>query len=213
MHMWLDRLERAAGRWTIPHFPLFIVVANGLIYILGQMEPTYVYQLLLEPDAVRAGQWWRVMTFLFVPPGFSTLGMLFWLYLLFIYSQALEHVWGEFRFQIFIALGAAATAATSIGLIDAPLGNMALYASMFLAFAALYPESEMLLFFVLPVKVKYLGLVAWILTGWTFLRGDSVVRAGILASLFNYAIFFGPDLLQTARLKWQVYRNRRRWPR
>ena len=94
---------------TIPQFPLFIATANGLIYLMAQFEPAFVQQLTLDPMAVRAGEWWRVFTFLFVPPMMSPIFLVFWLLLLYQFAQALENAWGEFRFFFFYFVGAAAT--------------------------------------------------------------------------------------------------------
>ena len=196
---WLDRLERIFGGWTIPNFPLFIVMATAAIYFLNQAQPTFVYRLLLEPDAVRSGELWRLFTFLFVPPStMSLLWMILWLYVMFLYANALEQEWGEFKFLVFYGVGALATVAAAM-IFDVPLGNMALYTTLFLAFATLFPEAELLLFFVLPVKVKYLGWLVWAIMVWTLIRGGFDTRVGIAASLLNYALFFGPELIRSWR--------------
>ena len=63
---WLDKLERRFGAWAVPHFALFIVMSNGLIYLLAQRRPEFLYRLLLDPDAIRHGEvCWRAVTFLF----------------------------------------------------------------------------------------------------------------------------------------------------
>src|ERR1017187_8080076 len=92
---WLDSLERRFHWLTIPQFPLFIATATGLIYLMSQIEPGFVQRLALDPVAVRAGEWWRIFTFLFVPPAISPFFIVFWLLLLYQYSQALENAWGE----------------------------------------------------------------------------------------------------------------------
>jgi len=207
---WLDRLERRWGAWTIPQFPLFIVAANAAIYFLAQIEPAFYDRLLLDP-AVRAGQWWRLLTFSFVPPSMNILFMAFWLYLLYIYSQALETAWGEFRFCFFYAVGVAATILASLAFNVPLFSNLPLYIVIFLAFATLFPDFELLLFFILPVKIKYLAWLTWLWVGWGFIAGSIADRVGIGASLFNYFLFFGGDLWQSLKLKWQLYRNRRRW--
>src|SRR5437899_14532 len=102
----LDRLERRFGAWAIPQFALFIVMANGLIYLLAQARPEFIGRLLLDPDAIRHGEWWRVVTFLFVPPPMGLIWMLFWLLILYQFGLALEHEWGDFRFCLFYAIGA-----------------------------------------------------------------------------------------------------------
>src|SRR5688572_6094717 len=105
----LDRLERRFGAWAIPHFALFIVMANGLIYLLAQVRPDFVYQLTLDPVAIRQGEVWRVITFLFVPPPMGLLWMAFWLLLLYQFGLTLEQEWGDFKFCLFYGIGALAT--------------------------------------------------------------------------------------------------------
>lgn len=208
---WIDRLERTFGDWAIPQFPIFITAANGVIYLLDMMHPGFTYRLLLDPAAIHAGEWWRIVTFLFVPPSLSPIFMAFWLYLLYMYSSALENEWGEFRFCFFYLIGALATVLGALFIAHDTLSNVPLNTTLFLAFATLFPDFELLLFFFIPVKVKYMAWIIWVVMGWTFIREDFVTRVAIGTSLFNYALFFGPELWQEAILKWQVFRNRRRF--
>ncbi len=208
---WLDWLEKHFGEWEIPEFPLFIVCATSAIYLLSLVRPIFVYELILNPEAVRAGQWWRLITFLFVPP--SSLGffwMILWLYILYQYAQALEQEWGGFRFMVFFAVGALATIVTSMWMSE-PLSNLPLYTTLFLAFATLFPDFELLLFFILPIKVKYLGWLIWMGTAYSFLAGTTMTRMEILASLFNYALFFGAQHIQSFRLWLRQLRQNPPW--
>jgi hypothetical protein len=207
---WLDSLERRFGSWTIPHFPLFLVSANGLIYLMGQAEPAFVSRLILDPAAIRAGEFWRTVTFLFVPPMMNPIFLVFWLLLLYQYASALEHAWGEFRFLMFYAVGALATVLTALLVLHEPLGNVPLNTTLFLAFATLFPDFQLLFFFIIPMRVKYLAWGIWILLGGSFLSGSFGTRVAIAASLLNYALFFGQDIWQGFHLRWEVYRNRRR---
>jgi membrane associated rhomboid family serine protease len=208
---WLDRLERHFQWLTIPQFPLFIATANGLIYLMSQAQPAFVERLILDPGAVRAGEWWRVVTFLFVPPPMNPFFLVFWLLLIYQFAQALENAWGEFRFFLFYLIGAAVTVAAALAVLHAPLGNVSLNTTLFLAFATLYPDFELLLFFIIPIKVKYLAYFLWLTTALSFVWGSFGTRVAIGASLANYFLFFGADLWSAARLRWEVYRNRRRF--
>jgi membrane associated rhomboid family serine protease len=208
---WLDRLERHFHWLTIPEFPLFISAANGLIYLMSQFQPAFVEQLILDPAAIRMGQWWRVITFLFVPPDMNPFFLVFWLLLLYQFAQALEHAWGEFRFFLFYAIGAAATVLASVFILHAPLGNASLNTTLFLAFATLYPDFQLLLFFFIPIKVKYLAWLVWLSIVLSLFLGSFGTRVAVGASLANYALFFGADIGRTLQLRWEVYRNRRRF--
>jgi membrane associated rhomboid family serine protease len=207
---WLDRLERRFGNWGIPQFALLIVTANGLIYLLSMSRPDFLYQLVLSPEAVRAGQWWRVITFLFVPPHIAPLWMMFWLLVLYQFALALENEWGNFRFCVFYAIGAMATVLTAF-IIGEPLSNVPLNTTLFLAFATLYPDTPLLLFFIIPIKVKYLAWFSWAGIVVSVIFGSLVTRAGIAASLVNYFLFFGGQLWDRVKLRVAVIRNRRRF--
>jgi membrane associated rhomboid family serine protease len=207
----LDNLERRFGAWAIPQFPLFIVMANGLIYILAQVRPDFLLRLLLDPVAIRQGEIWRIFTFLFVPPMMGPLWMVFWLLLLYQFSQALEQEWGEFRFCLFYAIGALATIVAALWIVGDTLSNVPLNTTLFLAFATLFPNFELLLFFILPVKVKYLALLTWIGLAVALVMGSSITRVAIAASLVNYVVFFGPQIWETITLKITVYKARRRF--
>jgi len=209
---WLDRLERRFHFLTIPQFPLFIAAANGLIYLMAQFEPAFVQQLTLDPNAILAGQWWRIVTFLFVPPiTMHPIFIVFWLLLLYQFSQALENAWGEFRFFFFYFVGAAATVLAAFVILHEPLGNVSLNTTLFLAFATLFPDFELLLFFVLPIKVKYLGWLVWLTIVVSLLTGSFGTRIAIAASLTNYVLFFGGDIWKMLQMRWEVYKNRRRF--
>jgi membrane associated rhomboid family serine protease len=201
---WLDSLERRFHFIAIPQFPLFIATANGLIYLMAQFQPIFVQSLLLEPTAILArGEWWRVVTFLFVPPmNMNPIFLAFWLFLLYQYAQALENAWGEFRFFLFYLIGAAATVVASVFVLHEPLGNVPLNTTLFLAFATLFPDFELLLFFFLPIKVKYLGWFVWVTVGLSIFLGSFATRVAIAASLSNYLLFFGSDIWRALR-RWR----------
>lgn len=207
---WLDRLERHLHVVVIPQFPLFLATANGVCYFMAQAQPAFVERLYLSPQAIRAGEWWRALTFLFVPPAMNPFFLVFWLMILYQFAQALENAWGEFKFFFFYLFGAAVTVAASLFILHAPLSNAWLNSTLFLAFATLFPDFELLLFFFIPIQVKYLAYFTWATTAFVFFSSGNADRVGILASLANYFLFFWPSLWRTAQLRWQTYRHRKR---
>lgn len=189
---WLDRLERSFGAWSLPDPALFLVGMNAAVWALSLIKPEFPLALTLDPVRILHGEAWRLATFLFIPPPAAPMWMVFWLLLFYSYAQALEAEWGEFRFTVYYGLGAAATALLSLAL-GAGLSNVPLNLSLFLAFAHLYPDVELLVFFVIPVKVRWLGLLAWASVALQFLSGGWGARLALLAGLLNYAVFFGAD--------------------
>src|SRR5262245_37903004 len=200
----LDKLERALGRFAVPQLTLALIVCQVAVYGMTALQPRGpgvpdpAEPLLLVPELVLQGEAWRLVSFLVVPPVTNLLfAFLFW-YFLYLMGTALEHHWGTFRFNIYLLVGYLATLGAAFIVPDQPAGNGFLYGSLFLAFAYLYPDYELLLFFILPVKVKYLALLAWIGYGLGFLFGDWLQRVLILAALSNFLLFFGRDVFRRA---------------
>lgn len=209
---WLSRMETRFGDWALPRLSAFIVAMNAAVWAFSLADPAFPALLRLEPSLVLSGQLWRLATFLFIPPTLAPLWAILWFYILFVYARALEEEWGDFRFNAFYAIGAASTVAASLAL-GAGLSNVPLNATIFLAFARLFPEFEILLFFVLPVKVRWLALAAWAGLTLQLLFGNWPSRLALGAGLLNYALFFGPGHWDDLRGWLEVRRNRARYGR
>lgn len=203
---WVDRLERRFGGWSVPGLATFLVGMNGGVWVLSQFKPSFPWLLALAPDKVLAGEPWRLVTFLFIPPTRALLWTIVWLSLLYTYVRALEEEWGDFRLTLYYGIGAVATAASSMAL-GIPLTNTALNATLFLAFAALHPDFELLLFFIVPVKARWLAWAAWAGCAWVLAAGAWSERIATLAGLSNYALFFGARHWQQARLRLHHWRR------
>jgi membrane associated rhomboid family serine protease len=185
----LARLERTIGRFAIPHLMTFIVGGMALFYVLSLTRPEILGRMVLDIDAVRRGEVWRLVTFLFLPIGSSMLWILLNLYFAWWVGSSLEQQWGAFKFNAFYFVGALGTIAAAV--IAGPQSNFWLDASLFLAFATLFPDVQILLFFILPIRVKWLGIVAGLGILVSLAMGDWGMRASIVAAMGNYALFFG----------------------
>lgn len=193
--VWLDKLERSFGEWAPPTPSLYLVGMNAAVWVLTLLKPEFPLRLALDPELVMSGEVWRLLTFLFIPPDLAPMWMVFWLLMFYSFANALEGEWGEFKFAVYYAVGAAATVAASAAL-GTGLSSLPLNTSLFLAFARLFPEVELYIFFVLPVKVRWLAWVAWGVFGLNFLMGSWVTRLALLAGVANWALFFGREALE-----------------
>lgn len=210
MDNWLDFLERKFGRWSIPRLPLIIVVGHAAVYLLSFGQPELINLLTFSAEDVFAGQIWRLFTYLFIPPATHPFFIIFWLYLIYIYASGLEHEWGEFRFSLFYAIVAICISFAGL-VLGGNVTNVPLNTSLFLAFAAVYPDFELMLFFFLPVKVKYLAWLGWLGIVYALIAGTAGTRIAVSASLINYMLFFSGRHWEFLQLKFMVYRNRRRF--
>jgi hypothetical protein len=195
----LKQLERKLGRFAIHDLTLYLVGGQGLALLIGLTVPGFVGNMLLVPDAVLAGQWWRLISFLITPPSGNPIFAVFTLYFLYFMGGALEAHWGTFRYNVYVLIGFLLTIAAAFAFPFYAASNVYITGSIFLAFAFLFPDYEILLFLILPVRVKWLALLTWLFYGYDFLTGGGPARLLILAAVANFLLFFGQDLFLRVR--------------
>ena len=196
---WLRRIERAFEPFAVPHLTLWLVAGQTFLYLmafLGQLNPM---RFVLVPALVMQGEVWRLVTFLFDPPAAHWALVAFVLYFLYFTGNTLEEQWGRVRFNLFILVGYVLTVAFAFITPGAVATNIFIGGSIFLAFAYLHPDFVMYLFFVLPVKIKWLALLAWIGYGWSFFTGGLSTKLSVVAAVGNFFLFFGHDLWISAK--------------
>lgn len=208
----MDKLERKIGKYAIRNLMLYIILGNIAVYLLCMFNTSLVFYLYLDPHAVLSGQVWRLITFLFIPPSVSYTQLFMVaisLYFYYFIGRMLENQWDAFRFNVYYFIGVICTIAVS--LIFKVTGSTSyLNESLFLAFATLFPEMQVLLFFFIPIKVKWMGIIAAALMIVQFITGDWGTKLMILASFLNYILFFGPilwDKIKYGRRKEQYFKK------
>ena len=206
-------MERWFRRHSIRNLMNYIVGGMLIVFLADFLLPSlnlwsYLY---LDMRLVMRGQIWRLLTFVLLPPNSSLFWILFSLYFYWMIGNALENHWGTARFNMFYFVGILGNILAAV--LTGYTTNTYLNLSLFLAFAAVYPNFELMLFFFLPVKVKYLALLDVLLYAWNLIVGPWSVRASIVFSLLNVILFFGGDLLSTIRREssyWKTRSNFRR---
>ncbi len=202
---WLDRLEKWIRPVVVPNIATYIIGAQFLIYAVSLTQPEIIEKIQLIPAKVFELELWRLITFPLTPPGAHPIFLFFAWYLFYIMASALESQWGVARFNLFLGVGYLATlGATFLTAFVAPYTPASvgfLAGSVFLAFAYLFPNFTIYLFFILPVKVKWLALFTWLSYAFTFLVGGWTAKALVLASVSNYLLFFGRDIVASMRSK------------
>ena len=209
----LDRLQRRFGRFAVPNLTLILVIAQAALYVASFMpQGISVDRIKLDPAMVMQGEVWRLVTFLVTPPTGPPIFALFYFMLFHLFGSTLERDWGAFKYNVFLLVGwlanviasfaGSALLAQQLGIGDGnqllqfasiPASSAFLYGSVFLAFARLYPNFIMNIFWVLPIRVKWLALLAWLGYGYMLIRGGWMVRMLIVATVLNYLLFFGPE--------------------
>jgi hypothetical protein len=200
----LNKLERTFGRYAIHHLALILVMGQVGVLLMALLGRLDLDRLVLLPHLVTDGEAWRLFTFFFVPPDSSPLFVAFAWYLFYLMGSALEGYWGAFRFNLFIFIGYVLTVGVGFLTPGYPVSNAYIAGSVFLAFAFLNPDFELCIFFILPIKIKWLALITWLGYALSCILGDWNTRLMILASTGNFLLFFGRDIVLSMKM------NRRR---
>lgn len=203
---WLDALERRIGFLSIPELALFLAAMNAVVAILSFFKPLFPQILVFNPFDFINGQFWRALTFLFVPPEMSPIWLAFWLIFFYWLLNRLEQIWGDFRFLVYCLIGAASVVIASL-LLGRELSDSIFVTSLILAFARLNSDVEILLFFFFPVKMRWIWAVGWVIIGWTLVFGSFSDRLCYALGVSNYLIFFGPEHWTRLRLAWRRSRS------
>ena len=208
----INNLEKKIGHWAIPNLTLHIIIAQFIFWVLviGRMLSTR--DLVLFGGQVMSGQLWRCVSFMCIPPYIAIGGLqIFFLiiswYVFYTLGSALEGAWGSFKYNLYIYISWFMTVIASI-CIYLIFGNNLVFAtnsyillSVFYAFAYLFPDFEFLMFFFLPVKVKWLALfsLGMIFIEPKFYPGPEWML--IFAGLSNFIIFFAKDIKDSFKAK------------
>lgn len=206
----LDKLEKRFGSFAIGNIAVYLVLGQVAIWILswGYVDHdgsnALLERMLFDSRAVLEGEFWRVFAFPLIPPTTHPIFLIFAWYIFYMMAGALESQWGAFRLNLYLIVGAVLGMTGAMLLQGYPLSNGIWGTTVFLAFAYLFPDFELRLFFVLPVKVRWLGWIMWAGLGLLFFGTPWQFKIFILASVSNYVLFFGKDIVATMRSKKRI---------
>lgn len=209
----IEKLERKFGNRGIPNLTMYMIVCYVAGYLLMQFNPSLLSMMSLDPAKILQGQIWRLVTWVIYPPSSGNF-ILFVISIVFFYypiGTSLEHTWGSFRYTLYIFSGLLFTMigafllhfvtgglVTVDGMVYALGGGIftTYYVSMsvFLAYAMSYPDMQILLWFVIPIKMRWMAYVYGAIILYdiiSYIRGGLWFMAvPIVASLLNFVIFY-----------------------
>ena len=208
----MRKLNSAVERFALRHpnfgisnLMLYIVIGNAAAFFLLRMTRGLAIQFLwFDWGQVLHGQLWRLVTFIFVPETTQIFSLLLSLYFMYFIGSMLEREWGTPKFNLYYLSGVVLTILTGVishyafgdGVL---MGTYYVGMSMFLAFAALYPDAQLLLMYILPVKAKWLAWVDLALFGadivGSLLSRDWLQALLPVIALLNFLIFFWCDIM------------------
>lgn len=207
MNKLLDRLSYKYGRYGIPNLMLYIVIAMAGVFVVELFVPEMPLSLYLYFDRslILKGEVWRIITWIIIPDTDSIVWIIFSLYFYYLIGSGLESKWGTFKFNVYYFMGVILTIIG--GFITGFTYNTYLYYAMFFAFAVMFPDFQVLIFFILPIKIKWLALVDAvffiIMLVMNIVAGDWPEVAAIIISMLNFILFFFKDF--RTFIKNQIY--------
>jgi membrane associated rhomboid family serine protease len=193
-------LESLAEHCAIPGLIRYVALLNGLVFLLHLLAPGYLSVLELDPRLILRGEVWRLVTWIFIPETLSPFWLFFALLFLLYLGDGLESAMGAARLTLFYACGV--ILCTMVNFIFGLQGegtvlgraNTFLNLSLLLAFATVYPDFKVLVFFILPVRIIWLALISALLMIAASLGQPPVVAATLGGAFLNYLLFFRRDI-------------------
>ena len=199
----INKLERKFGKYALADLPAIIIGLYAAGYLLSVLSPQVLGYLTLDPIYILKGQVWRLITWIIIPPSSLDIFTIIMLFFYFSIARALVMKWGAFRFNLYFFTGMLFTVigaflvffyyqmhfgqAYSLG---AVFSTYYINMSIFLAFALSYPDATVLLYFIIPVKMKWMGILYGVLIVYSFMQSGIGGRVLIIASLLNFLIFW-----------------------
>jgi len=206
---WLDKLERKFGWFALPNLALYLVILQVfgyIVYLLSANNPEMILKIFLIPELVLKGEIWRLITFMAIPMHTNIFIMLIALTFLYFVLSSLEAHWGEFKTTFYLAIAVFLSIAFSF-IAHYPITSfLPIELSLFFAMATLFPEYEVRLYMILPVKMKWIALLSAAFLLFSFIIADLHYKIYTILVYTNYMLFFGPQLYTNIKLK--LRRNR-----
>lgn len=218
----MSNFEKKFGKYAVSNISLILILCYVVGYVIELINGNFLRFLTLDPYAILHGQIWRIFTWIIIPPSSPDIFTIIMLLFYYNIGTTLERTWGTYRYNVYLLSGMLFTVVGSfvwlaiqffwgegvLSLADySTLASMyfsTYYVNMsiFLAFAATFPDVQVLLMFIIPVKVKWMGILYGAMLVYEFLTARDiifngiviqiaiVVRIAIASSLLNFLIFF-----------------------
>lgn len=199
MKNWLDKMERRFGRYAIRNLTMYLLAGYAIGYLLSFMMPQLLNYFTLEPALILKGQVWRLLSWVIIPPNDNIIFVIFMMLLYYSLGNTLESYWGAFRYNVYIFSGILFTVIGAF-IVNGLIGGITEFGSfystyyinmsIFLACASIMPDYQLLLYGIIPIKMKWLAILDVVLLAVDAVQGGLIIRIVIIASLLNFIIFF-----------------------
>ena len=196
MNKLLDKLEKKYGQYALEGLMKYIAGLMILVYILHDSNLLSYNMINLCGAKILKGELWRIFTFALIPESNNVIFLIFEISILFMCAEGLESKWGTFKLSIYYVMGLIMISIASLIYPNYIFpGSYFIYLDLFLAFSTIYPDYEIYLFMILPLKVKYFAFLSVILLLYAVIQ-NVVLAIPFALALGNYLLFFGSEVLE-----------------
>lgn len=206
----LDSLERRFGRYAIRGIIGYIVFFQCIVFAVEKVNPAFVQQLVLKPFEQMDGEWWRLVSFMFVPKTTNLIMFILGAYILLLFMHRIEAGFGAFRMNLFVGLFMVTqwVAAAFPDVLDPQ--PVLFYANLLFVFAVLEPAMTINLFAIVPVTARVLAFVT---AGFVIFNVIRFPELGVstLLSLIPFLCFGIPLFIGHCRQRVRVGSRRSRF--
>lgn len=188
----MSKFEKKFGKYAISNLTTILILCYVVGYVIEMINANFFEMLTLNPLAIMQGQVWRLVTWVVIPPEQLDIFTIIMLYFYYSVGKTLERAWGDYKYNVYIFSGLFFTIIASFacyGLCEYLYGSLLstmklsditymagstlfntffINMSIFLAFAATFPNAQVLLMFVVPVQIKWMGIIYAVLLGAQF---------------------------------------------
>jgi hypothetical protein len=211
----MSKFEKKFSKYAIPNLSMYLILGYVIGYFIQLINEDMYSLLVFNPNLILHGQIWRIITWVLVPPGGLDIFTIIMLILYYQLGRGLEHTWGTYRFNVYMFSGLFFTV---IGAMILYIVLLVIYGqdtgvvfgiimenfvstyyinmSIFLAYAFTYPEEQLMLYFIVPVKMKWMGVLYGaliIFDGVSYFKTNTlygvIVMVLIASSLLNFIIY------------------------
>ncbi|MGN0998020.1 MAG: rhomboid family intramembrane serine protease [Faecousia sp.] len=193
----------------IPNLMLYLCIGTAVVYLMSALAGNYVLYnwLCFDRSLILKGQVWRLFTYPITTYRDNILLQLLYLVCYYSLGRAMENVWGTLKFNLFYLTGVVMMDIYCMifgGTADVYYLNM----SLFLSYATMFPDSQFLLFFIIPVKAWIFALIDLIIVLLGLISYRFPYNLFSVISLANYFLFFGKDVLNIIPMSWRANARR-----
>ena len=196
---WIELFCRKHPYFGIPNLMKYITIANAVLWLLNAVNSRILPYMVFSPYWILRGQVWRLISFVFIPPSTGILAFIAFYFYYFL-GSTLEQQWGTARFNLYFFSGVVLTILFGFLIywitgVSVSLTAYYLFLSMFFSFAVLFPDMQVLLFFVIPVKMKWLAILDALFFLYGIFTTPFPANLVPVVAILNFFLFCEEDLL------------------